>query len=102
VTKHPQNIDSAAASRGIGEAGAPEVEILAMLVPGMERLGTIQGHGGRGLFVPHGYTVNSILAAERILERQFDVESCLARSMVMAILLAAEEASSESILENSG
>jgi hypothetical protein len=80
LTKHPQALDTTAASREICDAGAPEK------LPGGMIAGVL---GDRGVAIYPGQSPAEVLMIAAVLERELeDVGHYLARSVARKILLA--------------
>lgn len=60
--------------------------------------GTIQGHAGRGYFVPNGFTVGDVVAVARVFEEHFGVAAFLSvqmAGMALSAVSPAQEGCSE-------
>ena len=61
---------------------------------GVGALGTTAAYQGRGLFVPHGYSVQALIEAANCLEHDFGVAPYLSRHMAAMVLLASGKGAS--------
>lgn len=59
--------------------------------------GKVQGHKGRAVFVPDGFTAAQIWDAAKMLEREFDVVPYTSQHMAVAILVTARNGLPEKV-----